>query len=58
MPNFEKMYFQLFNAITDAIEEAEKMNFGQAKFILIKAQQKCEETYISETPSDSQISHP
>lgn len=50
MPNFEKMYYQLFNAITDSIEETEKMNFGQAKSILIQAQQKCEEMYISETP--------
>ena len=58
MPNLEKMYFQLFNAMTDALEEIENMNFGQAKVILIQAQQECEEMYISETSSDSQISQP
>ncbi len=53
MPNYKKMYFQLFNAITDALEETEKMNFGQAKSILIHAQQNCEEMYLSESEQDS-----
>ena len=30
-----------------AIEEIEKQNFGAAKEILIAAEQKCEERYIS-----------
>ena len=49
MPNFEKLYFQLFNAITDAILQLEKMNFGEAKHLLVEAQCKCEEAYIDET---------
>ena len=53
MPNYEKMYFQLFNAVTNALEEAQKMNFGQPKEILIQAQQNCEELYISESDTCS-----
>ena len=36
MPNYQKMYLRLFNAVTDSIE------------ILTKAQQDCEEFYISD----------
>ena len=36
MPDYKKMYLQLFNAVTDSIE------------ILTKAQQDCEELYISD----------
>ena len=54
MPNYEKMYFQLFNAVTDALEEAEEMNFGKMKAILIQAQQNCEELYISESDTCSE----
>lgn len=36
MPDYQKMYLGLFNAVTDAIE------------LLQKAQQQAEETYISE----------
>ena len=46
MANYDKMYSLLFNAITDALEKLEKQNFGDAKDILISAQQKTEELYI------------
>ena len=46
MPNYQKMYTTLFNAMTDAIENIEKLNFGEAKELLIQAQQKTEELYI------------
>ena len=46
MTNYDKMYSLLFNAITDALEKLEKQNFGDAKDILISAQQKTEELYI------------
>lgn len=36
----------LFNAITDAIEAMQKMNWGQALEILKKAQQDTEEAYL------------
>lgn len=36
LDNYKEMYFKMFNAAQDAIE------------LLIKAQQECEELYISE----------
>ena len=47
MPDYEKMYHLLFNAITDALEQIEKQNFGSAKDLLIAAQQQAEEIYIT-----------
>ena len=47
MPDYEKMYHLLFNAITDALEQLEKQNFGSAKDLLIAAQQQAEEIYIT-----------
>ncbi len=44
---YEKMYHLLFNAITDALEQIEKQNLGTAKELLISAQQKAEEIYIT-----------
>ena len=46
MAAYDKMYSLLFNAITDALEKLEKQDFGDAKDILISAQQKTEELYI------------
>ena len=43
---YEKMYFTLFNAVTDALEAIEAQNFGQAKALLIAAQQRSEELYL------------
>ena len=31
MPDYEKMYHLLFNAITDALEQIESQNYGNAK---------------------------
>ena len=45
MPDYEKLYHILFNAATDAVE---KLPEGEARDILISAQQKCEEIYIEE----------
>lgn len=47
MANYEKMYSTLFNAITDALEQIEQQNFGNAKDLLIAAQQQAEEIYIT-----------
>ena len=47
MPNYEKMYFKLFNAITDALQLLEEKDIGRAAFILAKAQYDAEEEYIS-----------
>lgn len=46
MVNYEKMYYYLFNAVTDAIEKMEELDFGTAKQKLITAQQETEEMYI------------
>ena len=46
MPDYQKMYTTLFNAITDAIESIQQHNYGAAKEILIQAQQETEELYI------------
>ena len=46
MPDYQKMYFTLFNAITDAVESMKQQNYGEAKKILILAQQEAEEIYI------------
>ena len=47
MPDYEKMYHLLSNAITDALEQIEQQNFGSAKDLLIAAQQQAEEIYIT-----------
>ena len=46
MPDFEKMYYLLFNAITDALAHIEKTNYGLAADCLKKAQADSEELYI------------
>ena len=47
MENYQKMYSTLFNAITDALAQIEKQNYGDAESTLIAAQQKAEEMYIT-----------
>ena len=47
MADYDKMYSLLFNAITDALEQIEQQNFGSAKDLLIAAQQKTEEIYLT-----------
>ena len=42
----EELYHLLFNAITDALEELEKLNIGKAKELLVAAQQKAEAGYL------------
>ena len=47
MENYQKMYSLLFNAITDALAQIQKQNYGDAESTLIAAQQKAEEIYIT-----------
>ena len=49
MQNFKKMYFCLFNAITDALWAIEKQDFARAQAILIQAQQRAEALYLDES---------
>ena len=46
MPDYQKLYTLLFNAYTDAVEAIDRMDFGEAKAILIRAQQQAENCYI------------
>ena len=46
MEIYKTMYLQLFNAVTDSLEALTAQNFGQAKEILIKAQQDAEKYYM------------
>ena len=46
MPDYQKMYLLLFNAITDALEEMENQNLGEAAELLRKAQSDAEDVYI------------
>jgi len=46
MPPYQKLYFHLFNAITDALEKLSAKDEAAARQILIQAQQWGEEVYI------------
>lgn len=46
MPDFEKMYFNLFNAITDALCLLEQNDISAASVCLASAQYFAEEQYI------------
>ena len=46
MPDYEKMYYCLFNAITDALRALEKTDAAAAQERLIEAQRKTEEIYM------------
>ena len=48
MPDYQKMYLLLFNAITDALEEMQNQNYGEAAALLRKAQTDAEEVYIGD----------
>ena len=47
MSEYKKPYHILFKYITDAITEMERMNYGMAKNILLMAQMRAEEAFIS-----------
>lgn len=48
MPDYKGLYFQLFAAISDALESIDQMNFGQAKQVLLTAALKAEEEHIKD----------
>ena len=54
MPDYEKPYFTLFNQITDAISALDTQNFGQARELLVRAQQLGEELVIAQQETDGQ----
>ncbi len=48
MPLFDKMYYYLFNAATDAVKKLKKGNTEEAIVILTEAQTQTENMYIEE----------
>lgn len=46
--DYEKLYFYLFNRITDALEELEEGRAGTARSILVSAQQAAEEMFVED----------
>lgn len=52
MSHDQKMYAIAFNAISDALEELDKLNIGAAKECLKEAQFHTEEIYISQASPD------
>jgi len=47
MPTYKKLYFNLFNAITDAIKKLEQNKYAEALDVLKQAQAAAEDRYIS-----------
>ena len=47
MQDYQKLYTMLFNACTDAVEAMDRMDFGTARTLLVRAQQEAEERYLS-----------
>ena len=43
---YKKMYYTLFNSITDALQAMKEQNYGLAREIMEKAQQEAEEIFI------------
>lgn len=53
MPDYKALYFKLFAAMADAVEDLEQENYGTAKQRLILAQREAEELYLSAEDSES-----
>ena len=49
MPDYQKMYLQLFNSITDALEMMEEGKWIAAHELLCSAQTTTEEMYVDES---------
>ena len=50
---YQKMYYTLFNAITDALAAMEQQNYGQARALLVDAQQQSEELFMDGEEDDA-----
>ncbi|MGN0986000.1 MAG: hypothetical protein ACI4OU_05840 [Candidatus Enterenecus sp.] len=48
MPNYKELYFMLFAAAADAVEDLEAGDSKRAMQRLIRAQQEAEEQYLNE----------
>ena len=45
--DFKKLYFTLFNTLSDAVEQIDNHECEEARLLLIHAQQEAEECYIT-----------
>ncbi len=56
---YKKMYLELFNHVTDALEAMEQRNYGQAEDLLKRGQQEAEELYLAGggSEADGEIDH-
>ncbi len=45
---YEKMYYKLFNAVTDVMELMEQQKYQEALTLLEQASREAEEIYISQ----------
>ncbi len=45
---YEKMYYKLFNAVTDAMDLMEQQKYQEALTLLEQASREAEEIYISQ----------
>ncbi len=52
MSLYRELYYKLFAAVADAVEDIEQANYGKALQRLITAQQEAEEHYISTEPEE------
>ncbi len=52
MDEYKKPYLALFNALSDIAAEIDRQNYGAAKQLIEKAQQKAEELFICEDADD------
>lgn len=46
MVDYKAMYVHLFHVMTDVLSQLEQQNYGQAKQLLIAAQQQAEQAYL------------
>lgn len=53
MSPYQKMYSITFNAISDALEQLDRLNIGTARKLLKDAQSRAEELYISQEDEPS-----
>lgn len=55
MPDYQKLYSILFNAITDTLEDLGKQNYGMAAERLMHAQLTTEVLYIESGPKKEKL---
>jgi len=53
MSQYKQLYYGLFNDITDAIEAIDRMNYGEARRLLVEAQIRAEERFLDDPPEET-----